>query len=130
MKLTATQQLILNALQGIFVHDFKKGFTHVGPKRVAWAAQVSYDRARRALAQLHTLGLVKKADRDEEWGVGDGLFYRPDWSSEGPLYATEFDERMSHTPDYYLPGLEHLLYITHLTASDAVTRKGWGRGRR
>ena len=60
MKLTATQQLILNALQGIFVHDFKKGFTHVGPKRVAWAAQVSYDRARRALAQLHALGLIQK----------------------------------------------------------------------
>ena len=102
-----TQETVLAAIQALHVYDFHKyGATHVRPKDVAWAAQVSYETARRSLVQLAALGLVKKADPRVEWGVGRSLLYTPAWDTSGPRYATEYDERMSHSPDYYLFGIE------------------------
>jgi len=107
--MTATQKFVLDALCAAYVHDFRNGHSHVMPPRIAKVCGLSYTTVRRALVVLLALGFVTKADPREHYGMGRNLLYAPNWSTDGPQYGTEWDERMSHGPEFYCWGASNIL---------------------
>ena len=108
-ELTSRQKFVFDALCAAYVHDFRRGYSHVTPTRVAKVCGLSYNIVRPVLAQLRDLGFVTKADPREHYGVGRNLLYAPNWSTDGPQYGTEWDERMSHPPEFYCWGASNVL---------------------
>ena len=102
--LTATQELVLEALCDAYVYDIeqKRGSAYLRPRRVAVAAGVSYDVARRALAKLHELGLIDKLTDEDEW-ITTELYYSPNWSRErgtGNPWLNEWEREMGTRSQY------------------------------